>query len=96
MFNWTDQRVISPTTQSFWIELYPVVQQGTVLEHLLFNVYVNIMQNEIKRPTQLLQYADDTFLFATAGKAETSIKQLEESVENMLKVFPSSSIECEN
>ena len=81
------QRVILPTTKSNWIELYQGVPQGTVLGPLLFNIYVNSMQNEIERPTQLLQYADDTFLFAAADKAETSIKQLEASVENLLKFF---------
>ena len=58
-----------------------------MLGPLLFNIYVNSMQNEIERPTQFLQYADDTFLFAAADKAETSIKQLEASVENLIKFF---------
>ena len=67
--------------------MYQSVPKGTVLGPLLFKIYVNSMQSEIKRPTQLLQYADDTFLFAAADKVETSIKQLEESVENLLKFF---------
>ena len=53
-----------------------------MLGPLLFNIYMNSMQNKIERPTQLVQYADDIFLFASADKAETSIKQLKGSVEN--------------
>ena len=42
--------------------VYQGIPQGTDLGQLRFNLYVNSMQNHIPGNSNLVQYADDTFV----------------------------------
>ena len=71
------QRVVLSTSKSDWINLYQGVPQDTVLGPLLFNLYVNSMQNIMPESSNLVQYADDTFVFVAANCINTGITILE-------------------
>ena len=71
------QKVILPSSSSDWIKLYQGVPQGTKMGPLLFNIYVDFMRSYLQRTTQLVQYADDTFLYSASRELEHSIKDLE-------------------
>ena len=71
------QKVVLETTSSDWIELYQGVPQGTILGPLLFNIYVNSMRYSVSKPCELVQYADDTFIFVSGKKIEDAINLLE-------------------
>ena len=49
-------------SSSDWNQLYQGVAQGTVLEQLLFNIYVNEMQQSVMENYNFLQFADDTMI----------------------------------
>ena len=78
------QKVILSSSSSDWIKLYQSVSQGTTMGPLLFNIYVNFMRSSVQRPTQLVQYADDTFLYSAKGNLEQSIKDLETKIKSVI------------
>ena len=81
------QRVVLSTSTSDWINLYQGVPQGTVLGPLLFNIYVNNMNNSIQSPLYLVQYADDTFLFVAAKDIATGVDYLQEGIKKLSDFF---------
>ena len=83
------QRVVLSTSKSDWINLYQGVPQGTVLGPLLFNLYVNSMQNIMPESSNLVQYADDTFVFVAANCINTGITNLERILEKIIDYFVS-------
>ena len=54
------QMVKLSTCNSDWIQLYQGVSQRTLLGPLLFNIYVNDMQQSVMENCHFIQYADDT------------------------------------
>ena len=81
------QKVDLQNTSSDWIDLHQGVPQGTILGPLLFNLYVNSMQSAIQDSCELVQYADDTFLFVFHECLNTAISQLEINAANLVVYF---------
>ena len=88
-FTGRTQRVVLSTSKSDWIILYQGVHQGTVLGPLLFSLYVSSMQNIMLESSNLVQYADDTFVFIAANCIITGITNLERILEKLIDYFVS-------
>ena len=67
------QKVCLETVSSDWINWYQGVPLGTILSPLLFNIDVNSMHLHVTEPVKIIQYADDTFLFAANEDIEVGI-----------------------
>ena len=81
------QKVVLQNVSSNWIHLYQGVLHGNILGPLLFNLYVNSMINTIIKPCELVQYADDTFLFVANENIEAAIRHLELNISKMVHFF---------
>ena len=81
------QIVVFQNVSSNWFHLYQGVPQGTILGLLLFNLYVNSMINTTIKPCELVQYADDTFLFVANENIEEAIRHLELNISKMVLIF---------
>ena len=78
------QKVCLETVCSYWINLYQGVPQWTISGPLLFHFCINSMHLHVTEPVKVVQYADDTFLFAANEDIEVGINQLERVKENLL------------
>ena len=81
------QKVILPSSSTDWIKLYQGVPQGSIMGRLFYNVYVYFMKSSVQRPTQLVQYVDDTFLYSASGNLEQPIKDLDTNIKNVILFF---------
>ena len=78
------QKVTLPSGCSERIQLYQGVPQGTVLGPLFINIYVNDMQHMIGETSELVQYADDTMIYASHGNIEEAISILENEIDKLI------------
>ena len=77
------QRVkVNSTFNSSWESLYGV-PQGSILGHLLFNIYLCDLFNSLDDPT-IVNYADDNTPFSIAHDINSVIKKIES---NSIKLF---------
>ena len=70
------QKTIVNNTESDWIALEQGVPRGTVLGHLIFNLYINDLNKQIDKTCKIVQYADDTLLFCENNDPQKAIKAL--------------------
>ena len=73
--------------ESNWIALNRGVPQDTVLGPLLFNMYVNDMKDETDVNSNIIQYADDTFIFCSGKTISESKLYLEKSIAKLILFF---------
>ena len=71
------QRVNVNGIFSDWIEIKRGVPQGTVLGPLLFNLYVNDIQEQLYEGCTLVQYADDSMVFSSSIISEDALNRLQ-------------------
>ena len=71
------QRVNVNGIFSDWIEIKRGVPQGTVLGPLLFNLYVNDIQERLYEGCTLVQYADDCMVFSSSIISEDALNRLQ-------------------
>ena len=75
------QSVILQDCKSDEITLLRGVPHGTVLGRLLFNLNINDMATRIDNETELIQYADDTVIFASGTSIDISKAKLKQNAE---------------
>ena len=77
------QKVVFSGNESDWILLNRGVPQGTVLGPILFNIYVNDLHRVIDSVNcQVIQYADDTFLYSSHTNENIAKSYLEKILKN--------------
>ena len=81
------QRVNVNGIFSDWIEIKRGVPQGTVLGPLLFNLYVNDIQERLYEGCTLVQYADDCMVFSSSIISEDALNRLQKSLNNLTEFF---------
>ena len=81
------QRVNVNGIFSDWIEIKRGVPQGTVLGPLLFNLYVNDIQERLYEGCTSVQYADDCMVFSSSIISEDALNRLQKSLNNLTEFY---------
>ena len=78
--------------ESNWIALNRGVPQGNVLGPLLFNIYVNDMKDDTDVNSNIIHYADDTFILCSRKTFSESKLHLEKSIAKLILFFKKSEL----
>ena len=81
------QKVKFSKYESNCIALNRGVPQGTALGPLLFNINVNDMKDDTDVNSNIIQYADDTFIFCSGKTNYESKLHLEKSIAKFIHFF---------
>ena len=81
------QRVKVNNVLSDWITVKQGVPQGTILGPLLFLLYVNDISLIVPHHCQIIQYADDTFIFSTDDNLQEANKNVTIGAESLQLFF---------
>ena len=81
------QRVSLHGQFSEWINLHQGVPQGTILGPLLSNLYVNDIDNFIEKDCHIIQYADDTMIFAEHKEVKEGTEKIQKNIEKLQVYF---------
>ena len=91
------QKVVFSGNEIDWILLNRGVPQGTVLGPILFNIYVNDLLRVIDSDNcQVIQYADDTFLYSSHTNENIARSYLEKKIEKLCYYFQSHQLMMNN
>ena len=85
--NQLSQRVNVNGIFSDWLEIKRGVPQGMVHGPLLFNLYVNDIQERLYEGCTLVQYADNCMVFSSSIISEDALNQLKKSLNNLPEFF---------
>ena len=85
--NQRTQKVKVNGKQSDWIELARGVAQDTVLGPLMFNLYVNDLNECIDSNSRLVQYADGCLIFSTGTESSKTLIDLQKNIANIENYF---------
>ena len=75
------QRVVLNDQCSSWPDILAGVLQGSILEPLLFFIYISDLSNDIKSKYKL--FADDTSLFSEVHYIDTSANNLNRDLQKI-------------
>ena len=75
------QRVVLNGQCSSWPDILAGVLQGSILEPLLFLIYINDLSSDIKSKCKL--FADDTSLFSEVHYIDTSANNLNHDLQKI-------------
>ena len=73
--------------ESEWIELNQGVLQGTILGHLLFNMYVNDLNKQIPDNTKIFHYAVDSIILTYNRDLKLATYKLHHSLRKMSQFY---------
>lgn len=82
------QRVHVNETKSEWINIKQGVPQGTILGPVLFLLYINDLESHTNG-INILQYADDTLIYAADRVANIAKQKIEKSLEKLVTYYES-------
>ena len=73
--------------ESDWIGLYQGAPHGTILGHLLLNLYIYDLNKQIPANTEIIQYADDTIILTYNRDLKLATYNLEQSLRNISEYY---------
>ena len=72
LINNRQQKTVVNNTESNWISHHQGVPQGTNFRLLIFNLYINDLNQNLTETCKVVQYADDTLLFCDDNNIKSS------------------------
>ena len=87
------QRAKIGSSYSDWYEIVRGVPQGSILDPLLFNIFINDLFLFIEK-TNICNFADDNTIYSCNNNLQTILKNLKHDMVNVLKWFKVNSMKA--